>query len=71
MRNSRLISGFRHVYSQEFLNQLAKDLGIKWTKVEFRTIPHEDVPVCPMPPPSGILLYSEVKYKKDDDREGL
>lgn len=71
MKNNRLISGFKYGYPQEFLDQLAKDLGFKWTKVEFKAIPHDEIPVSPLPPPSGTLFYSEIKYKKDDDGEEI
>lgn len=61
---SRLF-GFKYRYSQSFLDKLAKDLGFKWTKVKFRTIKKEDVSVCPMPPPSGNLFYTVIKYKDE------
>jgi hypothetical protein len=61
-----LFGGFKHRYSQEFLDKLAKDSGIEWTKVEFNTVPGESVPVSPLPPPSGVLHYMEVKYTDKD-----
>jgi hypothetical protein len=46
-----------------FLDKIAKDLGIKWIKVKFRTVKKEDVCVCPMPPPSCDLFYNVIKYE--------
>lgn len=59
------IFGFKHAYSQKFLDQLAKDLGFEWTPVVFKCIDKEKISVCPMPPPSGQLLYMDIEYKKN------
>jgi len=63
MRTSRIF-GFKHTYSQEFLDWLAKEYGFKWTKVEFKTIPKDKVTVCPMSKPSGQLNYLEYKFNE-------
>lgn len=57
------IFGFQHSYPQEFLDQLAKDLGFKWTKAKFTTIPKDKVSVQPMGPPSGVVHYIDFKYE--------
>lgn len=54
------MTGFRGAYSKEFLEQLAKDLGIEWTYIQAITIPKDQVPVRPMDPPSGELHYAEI-----------
>lgn len=70
-----LFGGFKGRYPQKFLDELAKTLGIKWTKVEFKAVPKEKVEVKPLGPPSGVLYYVDMKYgdtkieKKEDDRE--
>jgi hypothetical protein len=59
---------FKHKYSQEFLDQLAKDLGFEWSKVEFNLLDKEDMPICPLGPPSGALFY--VDYELNQDKMG-
>lgn len=54
----------QYAYPQEFLDGLAKAMGIKWTKAEVRCVDASAVSVCP-PPPSGILYYCDFKYKND------
>jgi hypothetical protein len=68
MRQSTIFTGFRHRYPQKFLDELAKSLGIEWTKVEFKCVPAENVPVCPSPPPAGILFYMDVVAKAPDGK---
>ena len=62
---SKLIGGLKHRYPQEFLDQLAKDLGFEWTRVNFGTIGKDDCPIHPIPPPSGLLFYVDYKLNKD------
>ncbi len=59
-RPPKIMTGFRGAYSKEFLEQLAKDLGIEWTYIQAITIPKDQVPVRPMDPPSGELHYAEI-----------
>lgn len=59
------IFGFKNRYPQSFLDNLAKALGIKWTKAKPTLIDPKDVEVRPLPPPSGTLYYMEVKYGDD------
>lgn len=63
---NRLLTGFKHKYPQEFLDQLAKDLGFEWIPVKFETIPYDKVEVKPLPPPNGKIYYMEVKYNKNE-----
>lgn len=58
-----LTGGFKYRYSQSFLDKLAKNLGIKWTKVKFETINKKNVPIVPLSPPNGELYYLEFNYK--------
>jgi len=62
MKIKSKIFGFTHKYPQSFLDKLAKDLGIKWTKVESKTMKKEDIDVCPLSPPSLNIDYFESKY---------
>ena len=66
MKDSKIF-GFKNRYPQSFLDQLAKDLGIEWTKVEFKTLDKEDVPICPLPPPTGNLYYFDYDLKDNND----
>ena len=59
------IFGFKNRYPQKFLDKLAKDLGIKWTKVKPTLISKDEITSCPLPPPSGKLYYSEHKFKEE------
>ena len=61
------IFGFHHQYPQAFLDELAKSMGIKWTKVTFKTIPSHLVSVHPMGPPSSDLHYIDIKYNRNDE----
>lgn len=56
------IFGFKHRYPKSFLEDLAKSLGIKWAKVEFKTYKKEDIPICPLGPPNNLLHYIDYKY---------
>ena len=62
MKIKSKIFGFTHKYPQSFLDKLAKDLGIKWTKVESKTVKKEDVDIRPLSPPSSNIEYFECKY---------
>jgi len=64
MYRSRIF-GFKHQYPQEFLDQLAKDMGFDWTPVKFKTVNAKDIEVRPLGPPSRILAYIDIKYKED------
>lgn len=56
----------KNKYPQHFFDVVAKALGIKWTMLEPpTTIPKEEIPEIPLPPPSGILYYNEIKYKDE------
>jgi hypothetical protein len=50
-------------FSKKQMDQLAKDLGIKWTYPSAQTIPKEKIEVRPLLPPTGKLYYFEVKYE--------
>lgn len=63
MKDNRLF-GLKYKYPKGFLEKLAKALGVKWTYVKAKTIPRDDVTVCPMPPPNNTLFYMEIKYNK-------
>lgn len=57
------IFGFKNKYSDKFIRNLEKWLGVKFTKVEFKTIPKEEIEVKPLSPPSNELYYINFKYK--------
>ena len=59
------IFGFKHRYPQSFLDELAKAWGFKWTKVKCTPVKTEDVSVHPLPPPTGTLFYTVIKYKDE------
>ena len=61
------IFGFHHRYPQAFLDELAKAMGITWTKVTPTTVPNELVTVHPMGPPSDQIQYIDFKYKSNDE----
>ena len=54
---------FKYKYSQKFLDELAKAMGIEWIPVKPTLVPKELVSEHPLPPPSGKLYYIETKYK--------
>jgi len=59
---SRLF-GFKYKYSQEFLDQLAKEFGFEWTLVKPQLIDKDEISISPLPPPSGKLYYMNIKIK--------
>lgn len=63
------IFGFKHIYSKEFLDRLAKELGFEWTFLAPKSIPSEEISVNPLPPPTGKLYYCEFKYDTKDKEE--
>jgi hypothetical protein len=50
---------FKNKYPQEFLDRLAKELSIEWTEVTARTVDRDSFSASPLPPPSGILFYTD------------
>lgn len=56
------IFGFKHKYSQEFLDWLEKELGIKWIKCPPKTIPTDKVEIKPLSPPSNKVHYIDIEY---------
>ena len=57
------IFGFKYQYSQEFLDHLAEIFGIKWTKVEMKSLWLKEISQKPLNKPMGILLYISTTRK--------
>lgn len=64
--NKSKIFGFTHRYPQSFLDKLAKDLGIKWTKCIPQTLAQEEVEIKPLNPPTSKLYYFKINYKNNE-----
>ena len=54
-------------YPQEFLDRLAKELGITWTPLKPTTIDSSLIEVRPLPPPSNTLYYCDFKYNENEN----
>lgn len=59
-----LFTGFEYKYPDDFIEQLEKILGVKFTRCKFETVPADSVDVKPLPAPNATLYYLDVKYKK-------
>lgn len=61
-----LFTGFQNRYPQEFLDELAKILGVEWVPIEMKTVPKESVTVLSEEErkPLGLIFYMDTVYNK-------